>query len=755
MNEIFPNLPLNLIATLNEFYTAPQPDPTFAEHLEEQLREQYIELVPSRQKSRSLSLYTRRSFMHTLRSRPIMTVIAVILAFFFLTGMAYAVTWLAGFIPGIGFVKDVQSVLETPVVVERQVTHTPTSEPKNDVNPPNNPIPVITQNRDGITITIEQAVSEADRLVIAYKITGLPTDLFEPERSQTLSAEQEEEPLPEQVRLPDGTDLKFVGGGGCEGAGDLTSSWLSCRVIFSPLPEGINEFTFEIHRLQNAFPNELPEDWQIPIHLTPVSSNGTSGVQEPDLRSQPTNGITLRLLKTSQDPAQTAFQLGMEWEEQNRMVHHTAPITLQDNQGRYYILSGGPDSGKYSSENPNFSTLSSLVTVPLNGSSPMTFRLDWVIMSAAGQTSLQFNPGKDAKPDQEWVLDEKINVGGFDLHFTKARLKKDADGWITFEFDIEAPDGVVGINLFSNSESFSDESGYDKGRGLLVSRVTLPELPVQPVTFNISEVLYKVKGPWEITWQPDRINFSVISTITPAPIRMAEPTPTLVPDAPLLSELQILLERADADNPQGPGWVHQVMEINLAESTGVLDTGDLPEQPLHSRVEAWYRLDENGYVRTTIYIRKTLDGDFLSADINNEMYHFSIPEGRGGIGEDIYLTKPSYDLNLLSTLNGYLMEGGTIRQENIVINGISCRSYEATLPYDPPQVFTGEADPVHAMIYSACIDPVNGKVIQAQNQLEYADGTSLIKGTTRFLSLTKVDILPDEVRQLLEKIIMP
>ena len=52
------------------------------------------------------------------------------------------------------------------------------------------------------------------------------------------------------------------------------------------------------------------------------------GVEEPDLHSQPVNGIRLVLLKTAQTPTDTALQFGLEWEGQKRMVHHTAPITM-------------------------------------------------------------------------------------------------------------------------------------------------------------------------------------------------------------------------------------------------------------------------------------------------------------------------------------------------------------------------------------------------------------------------------------------
>ena len=59
------------------------------------------------------------------------------------------------------------------------------------------------------------------------------------------------------------------------------------------------------------------------------------------------------------------------------------------------------------------------------------------------------------------------------------------------------------------------------------------------------------------------------------------------------------------------------------------------------------------------------------------------------------------------------------------------------------------------MIHSACIDPTTGAVLQTQNQMIYSDGTNRVKDTTRFISLEKMETLPDEVRQLLERVVMP
>ena len=105
-------------------------------------------------------------------------------------------------------------------------------------------------------------------------------------------------------------------------------------------------------------------------------------------------------------------------------------------------------------------------------------------------------------------------------------------------------------------------------------------------------------------------------------------------------------------------------------------------------IDAWFLLDEQGYIRTTITIRKTMDGKFISADVDNGIYHFSLPEGRGGVSQDIYFAKPSYYYDLLSTINGYIAEGGKVSQESSMVDGKSCHLYAGMRTYDPPQIFS-------------------------------------------------------------------
>ena len=87
--------------------------------------------------------------------------------------------------------------------------------------------------------------------------------------------------------------------------------------------------------------------------------------------------------------------------------------------------------------------------------------------------------------------------------------------------------------------------------------------------------------------------------------------------------------------------------------------------------------------------------------------------------------------------------------------GKSCRRTIGTRTYDPPMIFWCEPAPVRTMVYSVCIGPITGAVLETQGQMVYSDGTKRVNFTNRFIALEKVETLPDEVHLWLAKIVMP
>ena len=147
MDELTPVLPPNLEAALDEFYAAPRPDPAFAACLEMQLRRRQIELVSHGRKSRFSTQGARRTLTQTLRSRPALALLAAILAFLALTGMAYALGRLTGFIPGFGFTSQEGTIYVLAEPVE--------------------------ETSGNLTLHVNQAVDDGERFWVELAATGL------------------------------------------------------------------------------------------------------------------------------------------------------------------------------------------------------------------------------------------------------------------------------------------------------------------------------------------------------------------------------------------------------------------------------------------------------------------------------------------------------------------------------------------------------------------------------------------------------
>lgn len=92
----------------------------------------------------------RESLMKIIRTRPLAAVLLALFALLVLSGVAYAVGNMLGYIPGVGIVDQ-----RTPIRV--------LAKP-------------VSQTRDGITLTVEQAILTADKTVVVFKVEGIPSE---------------------------------------------------------------------------------------------------------------------------------------------------------------------------------------------------------------------------------------------------------------------------------------------------------------------------------------------------------------------------------------------------------------------------------------------------------------------------------------------------------------------------------------------------------------------------------------------------
>ena len=151
MSDMDLTLPQELDTAITEYYATLEPSSSFAARLEQELRQRQGVLLQHKANSRfHFSWSGRREIMQTLRARPILAVIVVLLALSLLTGVAYALGRLTGFIPGFGFTSDIQSVYLL-------------SEPVEAIS-------------GDVTLSVDQAVSDESKLWVNLTVTGLPEE---------------------------------------------------------------------------------------------------------------------------------------------------------------------------------------------------------------------------------------------------------------------------------------------------------------------------------------------------------------------------------------------------------------------------------------------------------------------------------------------------------------------------------------------------------------------------------------------------
>ena len=92
----------------------------------------------------------RNTLMQTLRAKPALMILFVVLALALLSGAAYAIGRSLGYIPGVGIIEQ-----GAPIRV--------LAEP-------------VSQTREGITLTVDQAYLTPERTILSYTVSGIPLE---------------------------------------------------------------------------------------------------------------------------------------------------------------------------------------------------------------------------------------------------------------------------------------------------------------------------------------------------------------------------------------------------------------------------------------------------------------------------------------------------------------------------------------------------------------------------------------------------
>ena len=692
-------LPIGLDNALTGYYEAPQPEAGFAERLQRKLIDRQAELLRTPARARSAGRLKTVRLVQALRARPAAMVLAILMALLLLFGVAYTVARLAGYLPGFGFVPDAGKVY---VLGERVET-----------------------TRDGIILRVDKAVSDKSIFWVELSVLGLPEGL---DTSQAF------------ITQPGGEKIKSsMGSESNSPAGESQRTY-----SFPPLDNNPQSVTLVIENLGG-------QDFSLPLSLRRLESGeilqGQPGGAAP-VQSNSSEGVTLVLEYVAYASDKTILQVSVRFDQPDTWVI-----------GRWQTQLTGLDGSLYPLMDISPGTLDDSThiyqTVPFSGTEQLTFTLKMFpqgedlpvfVDYSAEQAGFTFDLGPDPQVGQEWKLDHVVKVGEYTLHAIRARATSAQE--LVFEFEHDQP--LTGLMLFSPDPLL--HGGADGGilkNGNVSAGLTFDKLPARRLEMRVVRVYYSAHGPWQIHWQPQPSPLAVgVPTPIARPTLAPFATATLISGDPILVEMQGLLQKFDAPLQQGPAWIHMLSETSARVISGQV----FP--PAFVRNEQWYEIDAQGYVVRSVSIDRDAEGKIIQQAASVGNYSINFTTGDGGLN-DAHPYRLSTD-ELVQYLNQPAPSNGTItRQDSPCEDGRACILIAMQESFPQPITNPGEAQAFWGAGRQVWVDTHTGQQVKVQSFWLLENGSKLVSSTINNLLVEKVVAPPQEILDILAKVVVP
>jgi hypothetical protein len=472
------------------------------------------------------------------------TIIIVILGLSIVTGVAYAVGRITGYLPGIGFVQTSSlRVLAGPV----------------------------SQTRDGITVTIEQVVVDSERTVVVYKTEGLTI--------AAANSRGEGGPFgsTQLLRLPDSTLMEEDPDIGYTGTPEpvindvrTQDGWPNYvwRLVYPPIPTLVDEGILLIPILQTMPAGAAPENWAMTFHLKPAPADMTLapmiGVTQPDGIAEVTqaagtvgptlsttsthNGFTLLLDNVIELDDGFVFTGNLSWANgafpTGKGVRlQDVPLILTDSSGQNIPIEPVQlVNGSYTNENQ---TAWSYRTNRKAFSGPLVLSIASITPTMiAPDVNFELDLGPNPQIGQIWEINRNFVLAGHTLRLLSVQLIGDSNPCWKSDLNYNFSSDQAGVSAYVSdvipqSALEGTCSGGGGGGGgpvdpkLFTTATSYSSLPTGLHRFTITTYIpYTVSGPWQVTWNPPAV---------------AAPTPTSEPGACLtLEKWNQLISRNDS-----------------------------------------------------------------------------------------------------------------------------------------------------------------------------------------------------------------
>ncbi len=425
----------------------------------------------------------------------------VVVVFVFAIGpqkvMAFCRNLLLGYLPGIGFVQNDGTTLylENPISVEK----------------------------DGMTLTVSQAISDVNNTVIAYQIDNLPE--VGPDEITACIYDVN------LLRLPDGAIKHPIGGGASGG---------QARIEFPSLPAGVNQATLLVS-MDNPGPTcTAPAEWEIDLPFVPLPPDATlmpvfentetqapaaaetaaveSPASEEATESANMNKVTAVIDRTV--VLEDGFLVAghFQWKNknwQNVSVMYEA-VEAFDSTGKQIPLETTLEGDK----DNNFS----FVVKKSDFQQPLTLKFNSLMVHAQTDDDItfSFDAGTNPQAGQSWEINQPLNISGEQITIKNVKAIYESESPILdqpvetaapstntpngYEVEISSETKFYGVDFMYVGDQKSGVrygSTFPAGnKGLIIRNIHPDGLPTGVVTYRVGYAMYQLKGACEVEWQP-------------------------------------------------------------------------------------------------------------------------------------------------------------------------------------------------------------------------------------------------------------
>lgn len=597
----------------------------------------------------------RKSLMQALRARPLTVIMIVVLVLLLLTGVVYAIGNALGYIPGIGFVQSASlRVLVEPV----------------------------SQTREGITVTIEQVTVDSERTIIVYKTEGL--------KIAAANSKGEGGPFgaPTSLRLPDGTNLEVSADNGLGGTPEplitnihTEGGWPNYvqRLVYPPVPAGMNELTLSIPILETMPAGAAPENWEITFQLKPAPPDMTFApitelaAASTPLQTEPTvspaagktgmpeisntatlHGFTFKLDNVIELDDGFVFTGSLSWDDSafptGKGFAGAAIPTLTDESGQKIPIEVVQlNGGTYDEHHAPWSYRTNRKAF----AGPLVLSIQSIetsVTEPAVDFAVDF--GSNPQIGQTLEINHNFVVEGHTIRLLSVSLGAVPDTCqgvsVDFNFRGDAPDIGAYLDDVIPVTPMVCTPGVGGGGGgggpvdpnVFSTGITYKDVPSGVHHFSISmSVPYEVYGPWEVTWNPPMA---------------AGPTPTSEPEACLTSDKwQQLINHTD---PLPPELAQLGGHILISANTGPIPNSNFPLLQISNLDGS----DRRGLVNGGGWSALSPDGAHLIYGDEKGLHILDIPTGQDtllGVNGDVPVWSPDGARIMYTTFSSlYVMQ---------------------------------------------------------------------------------------------------